>query len=879
MDVTGLSWSPDGGFLASSSIDNSVRVWAVDPSLESKELATIQSETEAVLKGHDGWVKDVAWDPVGRYLASVSDDRSVTIWRCADWRMEARVQEPFIKSSCTTMRRQLDWSPDGVYLCVSHAFDEPKHVAFVIERNNWQDHATAVRLVGHSAPVCVTAFSPAMYQAPSSGGKKGENATIVAIADDKATLTIWSPGRNRPIVVCKNMFKQTVLDMSWTADGRSLLVCSMDGNFSVLDCSDFDSHVGTPLDKPSVQKIIHEYYGKSGQHATEPSIPESTTQLNMERALKEANHQQAALPNLAVKRLSADPPSSANGATHTTQSETRTVGGKRRISPVSLTQVSQLEQPVNKVPKMGNADNASSNGGGNSIIASIDAPSPLRSRMGPSAPASASVSSTSSFAPSTISSGAYARSTLVNAAAGGGREVVAEVKGTTHFTLGPNIVVSPTLEESAPTALLKAAYIPRHVQLALSRNDGDSTWVRLDASRPNKRRPRDFETAVQFVHNGNVKWTAQVQGRAVALAGNRSFVAIATRKGELFLFGSVAGQLLLPAIQLRAQVACLAAGGEKSPFLCCVMNDAKLKIWDLERLVCIANSVTIDPLLFSWQLAEKDGEHDSSGKKNAAKKQNGRRPITLESGIRLSSFFQPSESTSKPTTSEPGMSGEGATIKEHSSSEESGEDSEPESDSDKDLETNGRSGDMKKKKDVVRPESTCLSITPNGTPLLVMVRRMHKLSSKLKAVPGDFGEECAAFAYSSEMAVWVRITDATRFARSDFFSTLHLDPNALANKRTDAQENTNIADMGVGVMAALQQVVLAAGEQAGLESALPSNMATNLFQFGADVASRPSLQTQQRLLSLSHLESLLASAAILRNPDEYKAWLKVYVDR
>jgi protein HIRA/HIR1 len=50
-----------------------------------------------VLKGHTGLVKGVSWDPVGKYLSSQSDDRSVRIWRTGDWRQEAIITHPFEK--------------------------------------------------------------------------------------------------------------------------------------------------------------------------------------------------------------------------------------------------------------------------------------------------------------------------------------------------------------------------------------------------------------------------------------------------------------------------------------------------------------------------------------------------------------------------------------------------------------------------------------------------------------------------------------------------------------------------------------------------------------------------------------------------------------
>jgi protein HIRA/HIR1 len=50
-------------------------------------------------------VKGVCWDPVGEFLATASDDRSVKIWRTQDWMLEAEIEKPFEASPGTFFRR------------------------------------------------------------------------------------------------------------------------------------------------------------------------------------------------------------------------------------------------------------------------------------------------------------------------------------------------------------------------------------------------------------------------------------------------------------------------------------------------------------------------------------------------------------------------------------------------------------------------------------------------------------------------------------------------------------------------------------------------------------------------------------------------------
>lgn len=64
----------------------------------------------AVLRGHRGPVKGVAWDPVGRYLATQADDIGVRVWRTADWQPENKVSTPF------TNVRAVFLNSDGRYM-------------------------------------------------------------------------------------------------------------------------------------------------------------------------------------------------------------------------------------------------------------------------------------------------------------------------------------------------------------------------------------------------------------------------------------------------------------------------------------------------------------------------------------------------------------------------------------------------------------------------------------------------------------------------------------------------------------------------------------------------------------------------------------------
>lgn len=70
-------------------------------------LTVVSTERLAKLDLHQGFVKGVCWDPVGEFLATQSDDRTVRIWRTTDWQLQETVTKPFEHSPGSTFFRRL----------------------------------------------------------------------------------------------------------------------------------------------------------------------------------------------------------------------------------------------------------------------------------------------------------------------------------------------------------------------------------------------------------------------------------------------------------------------------------------------------------------------------------------------------------------------------------------------------------------------------------------------------------------------------------------------------------------------------------------------------------------------------------------------------
>jgi predicted NACHT family NTPase len=151
--VCGVSFSPDGRRLATASFDGTVRVWDAD---NGQELHT--------LKGHDENVLGVSFSSDGRRLASASQDQTVRIWDATTG------QELLRLKGHSSGVWGVAFSPDGRRLA-SASQDETVRV--------W-DAATGQELLtlkGHRNLVGGVSFSP--------DGRR------LASAGDDQTVRVW----------------------------------------------------------------------------------------------------------------------------------------------------------------------------------------------------------------------------------------------------------------------------------------------------------------------------------------------------------------------------------------------------------------------------------------------------------------------------------------------------------------------------------------------------------------------------------------------------------------------------------------------------------------------------------------------------------------
>lgn len=129
------------------------------------------------------------------------------------------------------------------------------HRAVVFLRGRWDQNPTS--LVGHLQSTLVASFSPLIYMqsaapAPAAAAAASPVAVarravhhVVAVAGRDNVITVWLAAASRPVVILREVFQQPPSDLSWGADGYTLLVSGHDGTVVVLRLS--EEELGVPL--------------------------------------------------------------------------------------------------------------------------------------------------------------------------------------------------------------------------------------------------------------------------------------------------------------------------------------------------------------------------------------------------------------------------------------------------------------------------------------------------------------------------------------------------------------------------------------------------------------------------------------------------------
>ncbi|MGJ3247223.1 MAG: WD40 repeat domain-containing protein [Elainellaceae cyanobacterium] len=157
--------SVDGKHLASSSSDRTVRVWNLKTGTCSQ-----------ILHGHTNWIRAIAVSPDGRILASGSEDKMIKLWDIESGTCLSTLH------GHTNWIRSVAFSPDGRILASSSG-------DHTVKLWNVCDRRCSRTLHGYTNRVWAVAV------APQPAIPRWRTDSIIASANDDATITVWKIGR------------------------------------------------------------------------------------------------------------------------------------------------------------------------------------------------------------------------------------------------------------------------------------------------------------------------------------------------------------------------------------------------------------------------------------------------------------------------------------------------------------------------------------------------------------------------------------------------------------------------------------------------------------------------------------------------------------
>ncbi|CAN8251623.1 unnamed protein product [Cochlearia groenlandica] len=332
-DVLDLQWSPDDAYLISGSVDNSCIIWDVNKGEKVNKRCIffmlvpvflllivsylLQGSVHQILDAHCHYVQGVAWDPLAKYVASLSSDRTCRIYvnkpqtkgksgekmnyvcqhviTKADQQRDDKTVKTYLfhDETLPSFFRRLSWSPDGSFLLIpSGSFrlsptSEAVNATYIFSRKDLS--RPALQLPGANKPVVVVRFCPVTFKLRGSnpeGFFKLPYRIVFAIATLNSVY-IYDTECVAPIAVLAGLHYAAITDITWSPNASYLALSSQDGYCTLVEFE--DNELGESISISVEKKPLAGGETKHVLEKTDELMNETRPEESSKQAVSEQN--------------------------------------------------------------------------------------------------------------------------------------------------------------------------------------------------------------------------------------------------------------------------------------------------------------------------------------------------------------------------------------------------------------------------------------------------------------------------------------------------------------------------------------------------------------------------------------------------------------
>jgi WD40 repeat protein len=209
--VNSVSWSPDGRYIASGSLDTAVNLWDVSGGSDNHYF-----------RG-DGSIAVVAWSPDSSVLAVAAHQPDHVLWL---WRVADLTQRYLPDTAQDEDISTLSWSPDGSKLAVGIMRISSAGPALGGSVKVYDPNIGLTQTFTSTRPILSTVWSP-------NGEHLAGLYSTTKRGDDYGHIPIWDTKSNALVV---ELDPQTnITDMAWSPDSKLLALGTLDGAVEIWD--------------------------------------------------------------------------------------------------------------------------------------------------------------------------------------------------------------------------------------------------------------------------------------------------------------------------------------------------------------------------------------------------------------------------------------------------------------------------------------------------------------------------------------------------------------------------------------------------------------------------------------------------------------------